>query len=244
MVKAIVLAAGKGTRLQSEQYQIPKVLRKACGRPLLAYVLDGLSFLPKEDVILVVGYMKDAVTAAFPQYPFAVQEPQLGTGHAVSCAKDLIEDFDGTVLVCYGDMPLIPQAVYQDLIQCHQQQKNQCTLLSSICEDDLPYGRIIRDENGGFLEVVEDRDCTPEQKTIRELNVGIYAFSAKALISALAQLSPNNAQNEFYLTDVPALILKGGGKAGVYASSLGEEIIGVNTAEQLERVEQLIKNKN
>ena len=115
-VKAIVLAAGKGTRLQSEQYNLPKVLREAAGKPLLHYVLTALDFLPRQDTVLVVGYMRDQVIARFPEYPYAVQDPQNGTGHAVQCAKEYLKDFHGAVLVCCGDMPLLKKETYQALI--------------------------------------------------------------------------------------------------------------------------------
>ena len=115
-IKAVVLAAGKGTRMMTEANTMPKVLRLACGRPLLYYVLKTLHFVPPADTILVVGYRKEDVLAAFPDYPFAVQEPQLGTGHAVRCAEEHLRGFDGTVLVCYGDMPLLHEEVYRALL--------------------------------------------------------------------------------------------------------------------------------
>ena len=108
-IKAVVLAAGKGTRMMTETNTMPKVLRQACGRPLLYYVLNTLHFVPKEDTVLVVGYRREDVIAAFPDYPHAVQDPQLGTGHAVRCAGDFLRNFDGTILVCYGDMPLLKE---------------------------------------------------------------------------------------------------------------------------------------
>ena len=117
-VKAVVLAAGKGTRMQSEQCNLPKVLREACGKPLLHYVLSALDFIPRENTILVVGYQREKVMDAFPGYPTAVQEPQMGTGHAVLCARPFLDGFDGTVLVCYGDMPLLRREVYEGLLNC------------------------------------------------------------------------------------------------------------------------------
>ena len=240
-IKAVVLAAGKGTRMQSETCRVPKVLRQACGKPLLHYVLGQLAFLKPEDVILVVGYMHEAVEDAFPSYPAALQEPQLGTGHAVQCARSLLEGFDGTVLVCYGDMPLVRQEVYEALLRRHTESGAQCTLLSGTCETYLPYGRVVTDENDNFITVVEDRDCTPEQREIRDLNVGIYAFDCKALLAGLAKLENNNAQREYYLTDVPALIQAAGGRVGVYKAVLNEQIIGVNTPEQLAQTERYLR---
>lgn len=237
-MKAVVLAAGKGTRMQSETCQLPKVLRQACGKPLLHHVLQQLQFLRPEDIILVVGYMHEMVEEAFPAYAAAMQEPQLGTGHAVQCAAHLLQEFDGTVLVCYGDMPLVKQEVYEELLRRHAASGAQCTLLSGTCEEYLPYGRVLTDADDNFIGVVEDRDCTPEQKQIRDLNVGIYAFDCKALLEGLAKLQNNNAQKEFYLTDVPALIQEAGGKVRVYKAVLNEQIIGVNTPEQLAETER------
>lgn len=240
-IKAVVLAAGKGTRMMTETNTMPKVLRLACGKPLLYYVLKTLQFVPKEDTILVVGYRREDVIAAFPDYPHAVQDPQLGTGHAVRCAKAELECFDGTVLVCYGDMPLLKEEVYRGLLAEHERTGSVCTLLSGTTEETLPYGRVLKDENGEFLQVVEDRDCTPEQKAIRELNVGIYAFDCKELLACLDLLRNNNAQQEYYLTDVPALMKQRGGKVSVYTAELNEQILGVNTPEQLAIAEKYLK---
>jgi len=242
-VKAVVLAAGKGTRLQSELYDLPKVLREANGKPLLHYVLKALDFLPKEDTILVVGYKRDKVINRFPEYPHAVQEPQKGTGHAVQCAEKFLRDFDGTVLVCCGDMPLVRKETYESLLQEHQRNDCVCTFLTGTSDLNLPYGRIIRDENGGFVRVVEDRDCTPEQKQIPELNAGVYAFDCQELLACLKLLKDDNAQGELYLTDVPELMRKRGGKIGLCCVELGAQIIGVNTPDQLQKVEDILRNQ-
>lgn len=241
-VKAIVLAAGKGTRMMSEENTMPKVLREACGKPLLHYVLKALDFIPAEDTVLVVGYRREDVTAAFPAYPSAVQEPQKGTGHAVQCAADYLKEFSGTVLVCYGDMPLLRREVYERLLAHHAAQGAACTMLSGTCEEDLPYGRVLRDENGDFLRIVEDRDCTPEQKKIRELNVGIYAFDCASLLHGLELIRSDNAQGEYYLTDVPAILRDMGKRVAVYTEALNEQIIGVNTPEQLKLTERFLKD--
>ena len=241
MSKAIVLAAGKGTRLQTEGITLPKVMREANGKPLLHYVLQNLSFLKKEDIILVVGYHREDVLRVYGEYPHAVQEPQLGTGHAVAVAKDYFQDYDGPVLICYGDMPLLLRSTYENLLSAHQEQGNACTLLTGTCGWDLPYGRILRGEDGAFLGVVEDRDCTPEQKAIRELNVGVYVFDSRKLFAALSQLKNNNAQQEYYLTDVPAILRAQWDRVGACCACKGAELIGVNTVEQLRMVEEELR---
>ena len=207
------------------------------------YVLKALDFIPVSDTVLVAGYMRERVFEAFPDYPRAVQDPQLGTGHAVQCARDHLKDFDGTVLVCYGDMPLLKKEVYQGLLKFHAEHGAACTMLSGTCEENLPYGRVLRDENGDFLRIVEDRDCTPAQKAIRELNVGIYAFDCKALLESLDELRNDNAQSEYYLTDVPAILRAKGRRVAVYTAELNEQILGVNTPEQLALTERYLCGK-
>lgn len=243
MYKAIVLAAGKGTRLQTEGIALPKVMREANGKPLLHYVLTNLGFLPKEDIVLVVGYHREDVLKVFGEYPHAVQEPQLGTGHAVAVAKEAVGDYDGPVLICYGDMPLLRRSTYESLLETHVRQGNACTLLTGTCDWDLPYGRILRGEDGSFQGVVEDRDCTAEQKAIRELNVGVYVFDCKKMFAALSQLKNDNAQKEYYLTDVPAILRQEGGRVDACCACSGAELIGVNTVEQLKMVEEELRRQ-
>ena len=242
-VKAVVLAAGKGTRMQSEQCNLPKVLRTACGKPLLHYVLTALDFIPRQNTLLVVGYQREKVLDAFAGYPSAVQEPQMGTGHAVLCARPFLDGFDGTVLVCYGDMPLLRREVYEGLLDYHRQAQAACTFLTGTSELALPYGRILRDAAGAFVRVIEDKDCTPEQKQIRELNVGIYCFDGRLLPGALDRLTNDNAQHEYYLTDVPEILRRDGGKIALYRRELGEQIIGVNTPDQLALTERYLMQR-
>ena len=242
-VKAVVLAAGKGTRLHSAEHNLPKVLREANGKPLLHYVLSALDFLPKENTVIVAGYQKEKVMEVFPDYPYAIQDEQKGTGHAVQCAREQLAGFDGYVLVCCGDMPLIKKETYEALIAAHRENPYPCTLLCGTCKENLPYGRILRDADGTFLRVVEDKDCTPEQKQIKELNAGVYVFDCKELLACLDLLKNENAQGEYYLTDVPELMRDRGGRIGVCSVELGEQIIGVNTVEQLREVENFLKNR-
>jgi UDP-N-acetylglucosamine diphosphorylase/glucosamine-1-phosphate N-acetyltransferase len=242
-LKAVVLAAGKGTRLKTEGCDLPKVMREAVGRPLLSYVLEAISFIDKADTVIVAGYKKEDVMSAFRGYPYAVQAEQLGTGHAVMAAEKLLKGFDGSVLVCYGDMPLLRRETYESLVQTHLEEANDCTILSSSSDDALPYGRIVRDENGRFKRIVEDRDCTEEEKAIRELNTGLYVFDGPKLLAALSGLKNNNAQGEYYLTDVPEILLAEGARIGICNRTLGDEIIGVNTLEQLRQVEDVIKRR-
>lgn len=239
-VKALVLSAGKGTRLRQEGIDVPKVMRLAQGKPLLHYVLSALDFLPKEDVILVVGYQKEAVLAAYGDYPHAVQEPQLGTGHAVQCAAEYLRDFDGHVLVCCGDTPLMGKATYQALVKLHLDTGSDCTLLSAHVGDGGSYGRIVRTDAGAFAAIVEAKDCTPEQAAVDEVNTGVYLFRVQPLLEALGHLKNDNAQGEYYLTDVPGYLLSRGGKVEVCDTCSPQEMLGVNTPAQLQEVEDFL----
>ena len=160
-----------------------------------------------------------------------------GVREAVTCA------LNGSVLVCYGDMPLMRRATYESLIETHKREGNDCTLLSAVSDEELPYGRIVRKSDGSFSHIVEDKDCTPEEKAIRELNVGVYVFESGPLWEAIDQLRPNNAQGEYYLTDAPAYILSRGGRVGASPTCTAEEMLGVNTVEQLAQVEELVRRR-
>ena len=242
-IKAVILAAGKGTRLITEDDDTPKVMRKACGKPLLWYVLQALSFIRKEDTIIVAGYRKEEVIENFGGYIYAVQTEQLGTGHAVMAAGAELRGFGGSVLVCCGDMPAIRRETYEALVKIHSDQDNDCTMLTGESAIALPYGRIIRGADGAYLKTVEERDCTAEQLVVTELNSGVYIFRAKNLLDALRSLKSDNAQGEYYLTDVPAIMRVGGARVGICKRDLGDEIIGVNTQEQLSQVEEILRKR-
>lgn len=237
-MKAIVLAAGKGKRLQSEKFNAPKVLREANGRALLSYVLENIDFIEQKDTSIVVGYMREMVIEKTKgDYLFAVQEEQLGTGHAVASAKEHFVDYDGPVLVLYGDMPMLKKETYQAMVRVHEESGADCTFLTAISESPLAYGRIVR-ENGKIVDIVEQKDCNAEQLNIKELNVGVYVFNSKDLFENLSKLKNNNAQGEYYLTDVPKLFIAAGKKVEAYTIGDTCEIYGVNTVEDLEFCEK------
>jgi UDP-N-acetylglucosamine diphosphorylase/glucosamine-1-phosphate N-acetyltransferase len=242
-MKALVLAAGKGTRLQTEGIDLPKVMRLADGKPLLHYVLQGLSFLPTEDIILVVGWKKEKVLDAFPQYPYAVQEELNGTGGAVQFAAPLLQGFDGHLIICCGDAPLMRRETFQDLARTHLADGNACTLLSARLPEGGNYGRILRAADGTFQTIVEAKDCTPEQAALTEVNTGTYVFHVPSLLSVLDQLKNDNAQGELYLTDVPALLKARGQRVGLCDTCSPNEMLGVNTVEQLAQVEELLRQE-
>ena len=239
-LRAVVLAAGKGTRLHSEREQLPKVMRLAGGRPLLAHVLDALPVRDPARVAIVVGYRKETVMAAFPAYRFAEQREQKGTGHAVMAAEAFIRAAAGPLLVASGDMPLVSRATYEALAAQHTAEGNDCTILVGSLPDGGAYGRILRDETGRFRCIREAKDCTDAERQVTEVNSGIYVFDPAKLLAALPQLTTRNAQGEYYLTDVPALLLESGGRVGLCVREMGKEINGVNTPEDLALVESLL----
>lgn len=240
--KVIVLAAGKGKRLrESEDDRQPKVMKKAAGKPLLEYVLSALSFVRPGDIIVVVGYGKEQVQAYLRDgYPVAVQQQQLGTANAVEAARGRLSDFRGDVLVCAGDMPLVRRETYRALLEKHAAERNACTLLTATAKNPAGYGRIVRAEGGAFSAIVEEADCSEEQRKIREINASIYVFNAVKLFEALGRVSSNNKQAEYYLTDVPAILKERGEPIGLHRLDDDRQLIGVNTIEQLKEVEGLI----
>ncbi len=241
-LKAIVLAAGKGKRLQTEESDLPKVLRQTAGRALLDWVLDHIRFVEPVDTTIVVGFMADKVKQAIgPAYQYAMQQEQLGTGHAVAAAVPLLKDYTGSILVVYGDMPLVKTNTYYNLARKHHAGDADCTMLTAITENIPDYGRIIRDEQGVFAGIVEQKDCTKEQLLINEVNPGIYIFRAQPLFEALTHLRNENVQGEYYLTDVPLIMSRLGYVIATDTIYDENEILGVNTPQDLARSNQLLQ---
>jgi len=249
-MKVIILAAGKGTRMSETDNPMPKVLREAHGKPLLSYAIDSASLLnvKPEDITIVVGYMKDMVIDRFSGkgYRFAIQDDSgYGTGYAVKCAaaQSGLDSFNGLVLVLQGDVPLIKPETIKKLVSHNIENRCAATLLSCISQRQIPFGRIVRDENGEFEAIVEDKNCTPEQKLIRELNVGNYVFDAGKLVSALDEIKVNSLTNELYLTDVPGVLRKNKEKVNAMPTTDETELLGVNTFEDLRIIEKILDSR-
>ncbi len=243
-MKLIVLAAGQGKRLNSEKLQIPKVMRLACGRPLMAYVLNAADFVAKSDVYAVVGFCKEAVMEAFPELNFVEQTERRGTGHAVMCAAEAFRGFEGDVMVINGDMPMFRKSTIAAIAKAHSESGADCTMATFVIEGEIPpFGRIVRDADGYVAAIVEHKDATEEQRKIRELNAGLYIFKAASLFAALEKLTPSAVTGEYYLTDVPALLLAEGKKTKPFVLDDETETFGVNTEEDLELVEKLLKER-
>lgn len=239
-LKAIILAAGKGTRMKSD---LPKVVHKVLGKTLVEYVIDATKQAGANEVCLVIGYQADVVKNSIPAGPeFAIQEEQLGTGHAVKCAKNFIGD-DGETLVLCGDTPLIKGDTLKALVDYHRNNQNAITVLSASIEDPTGYGRIIRDKEGVFVKSVEHKDATEEERLSKEINSGMYIFNSKELSEALDKLTTNNAQGEYYLPDTLTIVKEKGLKVDAFVIDDASEIAGVNTQEQLKEAEEVMKNR-
>lgn len=222
----------------------PKVLYEIAGKPLVGHVLDLAENIHSTKKVVIIGFEKKKVQAYiesnYPGVEFAIQEQQLGTGHAMMQTATHLEDFDGDIVVLYGDVPLLSGETVSRLIETHHATNAKATVLSSILDDPTGYGRIIRTKDGKHLEkIVEERDATPEEKQIKEWNSGIYVFDAKSLYPILEQLQPNNDQGEYYLTDVFGFLIEHFSRdaVSVVMTDDATEVAGVNTKDQLAALE-------
>lgn len=233
---AIVLAAGKGTRMKSKQY---KVLHKVAGKAMIEHVINQVQQSGVTNIVTIVGHGAEEVKATLgstSQYSF--QEAQLGTAHAVKQAAEHLADAQGTTLVVCGDTPLITAETLSKLIAHHEASHAQATVLSATAPQPYGYGRIVRDEQGALVEIVEEKDATEAQKMIHEISSGIFAFDNATLFALLDKVDNNNAQGEYYLPQVLTLISQQQGHIGVYHTEDFDEIMGVNDRVALSRAEQ------
>ena len=238
---AIILAAGHGKRMKSEK---AKVLHEVCGRPMIRYVVDAVRGAGAKKIVVVVGYAADQVHAALgdePDVVFALQGRQLGTGDAVKACRAALEGYHGPALVLVGDEPLIRPGPLADLLEMHADEGATCLLGTAIVPDPTGFGRILRDGAGRFLRIVEQRDCSPEEAAITEVNPSCYVFSLPGLWDALDRLGTSNAQHEYYLTDAPTLLQEMGRKVVARAVLEPDDILGVNARQQLAQADAIMQ---
>ena len=237
---ALILAAGQGKRIKSD---LPKVLHKVCGKEMVNHVIDTLRKGNVEDINVIVGKGAELVkeNTKSRNVSYSLQEEQLGTGHAVKCAMDFLKDKKGTVAVFNGDAPLIEEGTIEELFKVHKESGNSATILTSILDDASGYGRIIRDGDE-VLKIVEHKDCNEEELKVKEINSGMYCFEIESLVECLGNLSNNNSQGEYYLTDVIGMLKEKDEKVGALVIN-HEETLGVNSRVQLAEVEAILRKR-
>ena len=240
---AIVLAAGKSTRMKSS---LPKVLHEVCGRPMIEYVLDAVRAAGVQRIVVVIGHQADRVRGELSGHDdvdFALQSEQLGTGHAVMMCEAALADHDGKALILAGDTPLLRGESLAELLGVLDSEEAACVIGTAVTEQNEGLGRIVRDGQGEFVRIVEQKDAAPEEAAIEEINTGCFAFDSKLLFQSLQQIRPNNVQGEYYLTDCPAVLLAEGRRVVASPSLNIEEAMGVNTRVQLAEVSRVIQQR-
>jgi UDP-N-acetylglucosamine diphosphorylase/glucosamine-1-phosphate N-acetyltransferase len=240
-LSVIIMAAGKGTRMKSD---LAKVLHPLCGRAMIHYVITTAQELHPDPIIVLVGHQKEQVRAELADsgVSFAVQEPQLGTGHAILCALPLLEDIHGAVLILSGDVPLIKASTLHDLVNYHLNSGAVATVMSAVTDNPKGYGRIIRQAQESLSAIIEERDADEKVKTITEINSGIYVFNVDALRETLPQIKADNSQKEYYLTDAVRLLAASSRRVGAFQGDF-QEVMGINTVAELESAAQQLQDR-
>jgi bifunctional UDP-N-acetylglucosamine pyrophosphorylase/glucosamine-1-phosphate N-acetyltransferase len=240
---AILLAAGVSSRMNT---LLPKVLHEVTGRPMLAYVLDACRSVGVDKIYVVVGFGADQVEQRFGEASDIVwvhQPEQLGTAHAVLCCREYLQDFAGETLVLCGDGPLIRAGTLKTVIEKHEAEHSAATLATAVLEDPTGYGRIIRDAYGNIQGIVEDSDCTPAQRAVKEVNPSYYLFNNRVLFEALERVKPDNVKQEYYLTDALSVIIATGHKVVAVTAVRPEEAMGVNSRAQLSVASKIMQHR-
>lgn len=240
---AIILAAGKSTRMKSTR---PKVLHEVCGRPMLHYVLQAAFDVGCQRVLVVVGHGRDEVIAQFTgdeRITWVDQTDQLGTGHAAQCCVPHLREDRGDVFILAGDGPLIRADVLRTLLDAHREDHAAASMATAMLDDPTGYGRVVRDEHGRFKEIVEEIDCSPEQRRIREVFPSYYCCRGASLVWALAQLRNDNKKGEYYLTDIYGHLRRNGEKVTAVQAVAAEDVLGINTRAQLADVDLVMQDR-
>ena len=238
---AVILAAGKGTRMKSNLY---KVLHPICGLPMVEHVIRAVKQCDVNQIVTIVGHGAEQVQEVLgASSEYAVQSEQLGTGHAVLQAQDLLAELDGTTLVICGDTPLFTAETLQQLFQSHDASQAQATILTAIADDSTGYGRIVRADNDDVVKIVEHKDASPAELAIKEISTGTYIFDNKTLFEALANVKNDNAQGEYYLPDVIELIKAVNGKVSAHVMDNMDEGLGINDRVALSQAQQLMSER-
>ena len=242
-IKSVILAAGKGTRMKSD---IPKVLHKIFEKPLLGYVLDSVKHITTENFVIVGHHaeeVKEYVEKNYQNAKTVLQTPQLGTGHAVSMVCPYLEDYSGQILILCGDTPLITSETLKKFVEYHNSNNSDLTVMSTIFENPANYGRIIREQDGSLKCIVEEKDATQEEKAVKEVNAGIYILNWSKVKPAFSQLTSNNAQGEYYLTDIISWGKNNGLKVNAFILENSDEIYGINSRKNLAEASKIMNTR-
>ena len=236
---ALILAAGKGTRMKSD---LAKVMHVLNGKPLLYYSLAAAKEAGAEKIVVIIGHQADKIRDDFSNSGciFVEQKPQLGTGHAVLQAKDILADYNGLTVILCGDVPLLKPATIKSLVNNHLTAKAVVSVLTTIPPPPHAYGRIVKDDKGNVLKIVEHKDATKDEKKIGEINTGIYCVDTKFLFYALGKITNDNQQREYYLTDIVEIACREGQKVKSFIVFDYIEVMGINTLEELSRAEKYL----
>jgi bifunctional UDP-N-acetylglucosamine pyrophosphorylase/glucosamine-1-phosphate N-acetyltransferase len=240
---AIILAAGKSTRMKSRR---PKPLHEICGKPMLGWILDACFAADVTKALVVVGYGKDEIVGQFGQdkrVEFVEQTEQLGTGHAARMCAPQLHAHGGEVFLLAGDTPLIRGEMLRTLLQAHRDERASASMATAILDDPTGYGRVLRDKNGEFLQIIEQIDCSPEQREIKEVFPSLYCVKTDDLLLALGKLTNSNKKGEYYLTDIYEILRKSGKKVAAVQAAAAEDIIAPNTRQQLAEADAVMQER-
>ncbi|WP_300331760.1 bifunctional UDP-N-acetylglucosamine diphosphorylase/glucosamine-1-phosphate N-acetyltransferase GlmU [Fusobacterium sp.] len=238
-LKALILAAGKGTRMKSE---LPKVIHTVNGIPMVQKIIKELEKINIEENILILGHKKEEILKKIGEVSYVVQEEQLGTGHAIMQAKEKLKDYEGDVMILCGDTPLLKSSTLENMYNYHKNNNCTTTVLTAVYENPFGYGRIVK-ENGNVIGIVEEKEASDEIKKIKEVNAGVYCCNAKELFKALDKIDNNNEKGEYYLTDIIGIQVKEGKKVSSFVLENSEEILGVNSKVELAQASRVLRER-
>lgn len=242
-IAAVILAAGKGTRMKSD---LVKVMHPLAGTPMIGWPVGVARKAGASRIVLVVGHQSEKVTEYFagaPDITFAIQEEQLGTGHAVACARQACAGFSGSILILSGDVPLLTSETVEAMIAYHEERQAMVTVLTTVVDDPFGYGRVVKREAGRILRIVEEKDATEEERDISEINSGIYCVRSEFLFDAVSRLGNDNLQGEYYLTDIIKMAAEQGALCVSYKIAGAEEVMGVNDRAQLAEAATILRRR-
>ena len=241
---AVILAGGEGKRMKSD---LPKPLVRVLDKPLLQWVIESVKKAGVDDICVVKGYKMECIEDFVATLPYDVetvyQSERLGTGHAVMMAKDFLEKHDGNVVILNGDAPFMDFETISSALKLHTDTESVATVISAEVEDPTGYGRIIRDGDGKFLKILEQKDGTPEELKVREVNSGGFWFNCEKLLSVLGEIKSNNKAKEYYLPDALAILLEKGERVEAYTAKNPDSVLGANDPKQLEELNELALSK-